>query len=227
MPLRDFSKAFKLDAVKEIMPYSEKTKENMDLKYWSVKRTSKTITKQYGEKVLDTFFNNLEKFDCYPKMAGSGEPDKTYFDPMKYAIGYCMQDCRVLKAGYLNFRKSIKDFTNLNIDRYITIQSLANSFIKKQRCMEDVAKVSGIVQAFISKASVGGRVMTNSNKMYHVKGKLADFDANGLYPSAMAEIKGFPMGKPRVISDEELNMKFLRKVTEYYVEIEVTKVKYT
>ncbi len=157
-------------------------------------------------------------------MANGIDYDKTYFDPMKYAIGYCMLGCRILKAGYLHFRKSIKDFTNLNIDRYITIQSLANSYIKKQKCMEDVVKVSGKAQAFISKASVGGRVMTNSNKMYHVTGKLADFDANGLYPSAMTAISGFPKGIPHVLDAKELNMKCLNSVTEYYVEIEVTKV---
>ncbi len=79
------------------------------------------------------FYNNLERFNCYPEQANvNGEIiyDKSYYDPMKYAISYCLIDCRIVKAGHLHFRKSIKDFTNLNIDRYITIQSLANSYIK-------------------------------------------------------------------------------------------------
>ncbi len=85
-------------------------------------------------------------------------------------------------------------------------------------------KVSGKVQAFIGKASVGGRVMTNSNKMYHVKGELADFDADALYPSAMAAISGFAKGIPYVLQDQQLNMQFLKTVTEYYIEMEVTSV---
>ena len=50
MPLSEFPKAFKLEAVKEIMPYKEQTKENMLLKYWSVQKMRKVIIAQYGEK---------------------------------------------------------------------------------------------------------------------------------------------------------------------------------
>ena len=177
--------------------------------------------------MLDTFYNNLERFNCYPEQTNvNGEItyDKSYYDPMKYAIGYCLIDCRILKEGYLHFRKSAKDFTNLNIDRYITIQSVANSYIKKHGCLEGVVKVSGKVQAFISTARVGGRVMTNANKMYHISGKIADFDANALYPSAMKEIAGLPLGKTIVLAEFQLNHKFLKTISDYYVEIEVTKV---
>ena len=34
--------------------------------------------------------------------------------------------------------------------------------------------VSGVIQQFITKCVVGGRVMTNSNKQYHVKKTIAD-----------------------------------------------------
>ena len=49
---------------------------------------------------------------------------------------------------------------------------------------------SRATQQFITKC-VGGRVMTNSNKQYHVKKKIADFDVCSLYPSATYFMEGF------------------------------------
>ena len=49
---------------------------------------------------------------------------------------------------------------------------------------------------------VGGRVMTNSNKQYHVKGKIADFDACSLYPSAMHFMDGLLKDKPKILYDK-------------------------
>ncbi len=62
---------------------------------------------------------------------------------------------------------------------------------------------------------MGGRVITNANKMYHIIGKIADFDANSLDPSAMKEIIGLPLGKPIVLSEFQLNYKFLKTVSDY------------
>ena len=56
---------------------------------------------------------------------------------------------------------------------------------------------SGVIQHYISKSIVGGRCMTNSNKMFHVK-KVADFDACSLYPSAMFRMLGYLKGSPKV-----------------------------
>ena len=36
------------------------------------------------------------------------------------------------------------------------------------------------MQQFVTKCVVGGRVMTNSNKQYHFKEKIADIDACSL-----------------------------------------------
>ena len=58
------------------------------------------------------------------------------------------------------------------IDGFITVQSLASSFMLKTGCYKDVYQVSGAIQQFMSKGVVGGRVITNSNKQYHVKRKL-------------------------------------------------------
>ena len=49
---------------------------------------------------------------------------------------------------------------------------------------------SRVVQQFIAKCVVGGRVMTNSNKQYHVTKIIADFGACSLHPSAMHFMDG-------------------------------------
>ena len=86
-------------------------------------------------------------------------------------------DCKVLMDGYCVFRDWMLEHTELDVDSYITIQSLASSFMLKSGCYENVFQTSGVLQQFISRSVVGGRVMTNSNKMYHVKKKTADLDA--------------------------------------------------
>ena len=86
-------------------------------------------------------------------------------------------DCKVLIDGYCVFRDWILEHTELDVDSYITIQPLASSFMLKNGCYENVFQISGVLQQFISPCVVGGRVVTNSNNMYHVKNTNADFDA--------------------------------------------------
>ena len=108
---------------------------------------------------------------------------------MKYATIYCQMDCTVLRKGYEKFREMIFDITNgLDVDDYATIQSLARDYVLKEGCFDGVYSLSGVPQHYIQKCIVGGRCMTNSNKMYHVIGRLADFDGVSLYPSSMSRI---------------------------------------
>ena len=62
-------------------------------------------------------------------------------------------------------------------------------------------QISGVLQQFISRCVVGGRVMRNSSNMYHAKQDIADFDACSLYPSAMYFMDGFLKGLPQVLND--------------------------
>ena len=92
-------------------------------------------------------------------------------------------DCKVLMDGFGVFRQWMLEHTELDVYNFITIQSMASSFMSKLGCYDNVYQNSGVMQQFISRCVVGGRVMTNPNKQYHVKKKVADFDACGLYPS--------------------------------------------
>ena len=64
--------------------------------------------------------------------------------------------------------------------------------------------------------------MTNTNKQYHVKKKIADFDACSLYPSAMHYMDGFLEDIPRVILDK--TYEFLKQQDGYFVRIKIIKL---
>ena len=99
---------------------------------------------------------------------------------------------------------------------------MASSFMLKSGCYDNVYQVSGVLQQYISKCVVGGRVMTANNKQYHVKKKIADFDACSLYPSAMHYMDGFLEDKPKVLSDK--TYEFLKQQDGYFVRIKIIKL---
>ena len=114
------------------------------------------------------------------------------------------------------------EHTELDVDSYITIQSLASSFMFKSGCYQNVYQLSGVLQQFISRCVVGGRVMTNSNHMYHVKHTLVDFDACSLYPTAMFLMLGFLIGLPKVLT--HLYYVFLNSQAWYFIRIKTIKM---
>ena len=78
-------------------------------------------------------------------------------------------DCKVLMEGYDVFREWMLECTDLDVDYYITIQSLASTYMLKSDCYDNVYQLSGVLQQCISRCVVGGRVMSANNKMYHAK----------------------------------------------------------
>ena len=67
--------------------------------------------------------------------------------------------------------------------------------------------------------------MSNRNKKYNIDGKLiSDFDAVSLYPSAMKRLGGPLIGKPKILSPQQLNKKFLDTVSGYFIEVEILKI---
>ena len=111
--------------------------------------------------------------------------DDKMFDSNKYPSIYCKMDCKVLIYGYHVVREWVLEHTELDVDTFFTLQSLASSFMIKPGCYDNVYQLSGAIQQFITRCVVGGRVMTATNKRYHAKKRIADFDACSLYPSAM------------------------------------------
>ena len=125
-------------------------------------------------------------------------------------------DCKVLMEGYNVCREWVFDHTKLDVDHYVTIQSLASAY-RLSGCYDSVYQISGILQQYITRCVVEGRVMTANNKMYHVINELADFDACSLYPSAMYFMEGFLQGLPNILNN--LSYDFLKTQDVYFIRI--------
>ena len=213
MPLRDFGKAFKLEQVKEVMPYNLYTEEFIQRGGIASYDELKTIP---GFKDHKQLMENLTKWGC--KVGDDA------YDMIKYSEIYCQADVLVMMKGYQCFRESFLEFADIDCAIYPTLPSMADAYMTEQGCYEGVHKIAGVPQRFISNASVGGRVMCADNKRVRLRGKgakqQADFDGVSLYPSAMARILGFLRGSPKVwhVGVD------LSKVDGYFLKIRVTGV---
>ena len=214
MPLRYFGKCFKLDVSKEVMPYNVYTYGNVTMGACSIQSALDILKDDDKPQFLD----NLENWDC---ILGKGMHNEM-FGFIKYSSIYCKMDCKVLMDGYEVFRQWMLEHTELDVDCFITIQSMASSFMLKSGCYDNVYQISGVIQQFISRCVVGGRVMTNSNKQYHVKHEIADFDACSLYPGAMHYMDGLLEDKPKVLYDK--SYEFLKQQDGYFVRVKIIKL---
>lgn len=206
--LENFSLMFNLDVKKEIMPYNLYSEENINKVYVNFEEALKYVDDNKKEE-----FKELAK--PYIK--------NNLFSHMDYAIYYCLQDCRTLKAGFEYFRSmSLTEF-DLDICNYISLPSFCYSYTKKYGCFENCYELSCIPQLFIQKCIVGGRCMSNNNEKYHTDCIINDFDAVSLYPSAMYRM-GFLQGKPKVISKENLNLEYLNQQDGYFIEVSNVKI---
>ena len=207
-PLRDFSKMFKLDSQKEILPYDLYTKNNINKKYVDINECLSFVKKEDHLEYL----KNCKKWKCL------GYEGK--IDIIKYSMEYCVMDCKVLKDGYNLFKSWIDEVCDLNIVNYCSIASLSMDYLIKEDCFNDCWKLAGRPRDFIQKCVVGGRTMCRDNKKWRVEGKINDFDAVSLYPSAMVRMKGFLKGMPKQIEKENLSVEWLQNETDgYFVKV--------
>ena len=125
-------------------------------------------------------------------------------------------------AGYDVFRSWMLEHTGLDVDNFITVQSMASTFMLKSGCYQNVCQISGVLQQFITKCVVGGRVATASNTQHHVKKNIAYFDACSLYPSAMYRMNGLFGGKPKVLRNT--SYEFLNQQASYFIIINIIKL---
>jgi hypothetical protein len=212
-PLSGFSKIFNLPIKKDIMPYKLYTHENVAQRFIEVE-TALKIVEEYNH---EQFLNNLEEWNL---------KQGTTYDIIEYSRQYCMLDCQVLYQGYFIFRGWILDQFGLDVNHILTAASLADTFLKKTGCYDDVYLLSGVPQVFIQKCIVGGRVMSSQNKKHIIREEenqiINDFDAVSLYPSAMYRMPGFLKGKPCVIKN--LSYDVVQYYDGYFVEIEITNI---
>ena len=220
-PLKKFSKMFKLETGKEIMPYNVFTSESIKKPFIKIEDAKRDLYEEehYG------FEKNLDNWDL---RRGNG-----CFNHIEYSRKYCEIDCWVLKEGYETFREwmfIMSDRMNvprIDIDLVVSIPQLANKVGVDSGCFDGVYKLGGVVRHFIQQCVEGGRCMTRNNKKWKTKARIQDFDAVSLYPSAMYRMDGFLMGKPKLITQDMIDNveNLMKEWSGYFVEIEITGLK--
>jgi hypothetical protein len=226
--LSGFGEMFGIDQEKEFIPYDmynygfryirlceikQHTDKQVDCNNIGIKSSEEVYNEYYNK-----FIENAKKWKCIEKCEEHGKRVDIY----KYSKKYCEIDCDILEKGYNMFKRQIQEVCNLDIDDYVSVASIADTYLLKEGVYEGVYKLSGVVREFIQKCMVGGRTMCANNKKNHIKGKVDDFDAVSLYPSAMERLGGYLKGKPKVLNTCDYDI--IKNYDGYFIEIKITKV---
>ena len=197
MALAAFGQCCNLACHTKVRPYNVYTHENVRMGAASIQSSLDVLTDEDKQLCWDkeSFLDNIDKWGC---VLGTGMSN-TMFDRIKYSSIYCEMDCTTNIEGYDLFRTWMLEWTYIYVVYYITLQSSASTWMLKRGCYDKVYQLSGVLRQCLSKCVVGGRVMTASNKQYHVKRKVADVDACSLYPSAMYFMEDFLTILPEVL----------------------------
>ena len=160
------------------------------------------------------------------------DAEKQTFNPLKYYKHYLYYDVKVLKEGMKKFDEKIKELTKdgdkdgLSVFDSLTISSLANKYMKMNGAFDGLYEVQGNLREFLSKAIYGGRVQClEKTKKKVIEGKIADYDACSLYPSAIhraCKELGLPKGMAKKI--EKLNKSVLDTYDYYVVRVKIKKI---
>ncbi|GMF15047.1 unnamed protein product [Phytophthora fragariaefolia] len=118
-----------------------------------------------------------------------------------YATHYCNRDVDVLKVCFEAFHGLVMEEFDLDIYRFLSVASLSLACQHNEGCFNDCYEMNSVLLGFLRQGTVGGRVMARDNDKYHLKHKLADFDAVSLYPSAMSELPGYVRGRGKLFKD--------------------------
>ena len=230
--LKKLPKMFGIDDVKkELFPYNYYTIERFNKGIGVINEAGKWEKKKWDKSKYETFINNIKSIKgCLI--------DDEHFDMIKYAEFYCQQDVRVLRLSFEKFCHDFINEFNLNPKNFISAPSLANEVfnIFVYYPNGNLYKVGGHVRLFMQKAITGGRCMTAFNKKWDVEGKISDYDAVSLYPSAMSRLWTVE-GKPKPFHNKNVNKIYssippsLQKyntsengIGAYVIEIEIVKV---
>ena len=209
--LANFPKMFGFPELpKEVFPYTYYTVERVEGRWGDIEEAKKHLRTAADRQQFD---QNLKELGYYKP------DDKTKFDMVRYSMFYCMRDVEVLRKGFTKFRELVKEaFPEIDVYDYYSAPSLANAvFISRVYSQSSGIKyLSGLPAEFIRQSIHGGRVLTALNKRWHTVARLVDFDACSLYPSAMKRIE-IPLGPPKVIPPEGLNLEWLNNCAFCYV----------
>ncbi len=218
--LRNFATMFNLNVHKEVMAYKLYTEDNIKRKILPIEEFNEQYRKENeGKDASKQILENAKLADAYSN-------ENNTIDIMKYAVFYCFKDCIVLMKGLEKFNCDLKEVFKqtktkmLNVHNYISISSIGYHFACQFGCFDGCYLLSGKPQNFIQRCVSGGRTMTANNEKQYIEGRIQDFDAVSLYPSAMYVMSGVPKGKPKIIQKDEDIMKY----DTFFIEINITDI---
>lgn len=154
---------------------------------------------------------NVRLWKCFGETAFNcnGRSPVRYINMIRYAKKYCEKDVEILTRGWMKFRKltymalgglDIDDTKKKSCRPYVSITQVAHDHLRKQKCFEGCYWMTGVQRDFLQNCVSGGKCMLANNQKQELKdGKIQDFDACSLYPSAIAHMGGFLKGKPKII----------------------------
>jgi hypothetical protein len=219
--LRDSKKHFniKLEDAPKIFDLDIYKKEAIDYEYHTIDNISsnelidKKIYEQGLKEADKIIFNELVKTD--------------QFNPTGYYLEYLKYDVLVLKRACLKYRDLMKIATNgIDVFQSLTISSLAHKMATEYGCYDNIVQVKGELREFLQKAVRGGRVYVNPKyQKTIIDGKIEDFDAISLYPSAMSKLcekHGLPKGLIKL--GLENNIDYYNSKSYYFVRIRINKI---
>ena len=236
--LKSFASMFKLPIEKDVCPYGVYTQANLKRKWIPVKECIDDIVNRCKKNGSDPDKSKKDFKDNLVKLAKEGhtccsKDDKgnILVDIVTYSEYYCIKDCEVLCQGMRAFDKDLCQLFEDNgrkwigIESYISVSAIGYDFAVKYGCLEGCYELGGKPQNFISRCISGGRTMTANNEKIIIEKNIQDFDAVSLYPSAMSIMDGIPKGIPKVLKDNECQFKSFKNYDDYFVEINIKKLK--
>lgn len=211
--LSNFTEMFGLGQTeKEIMPYSIYTQLNISKTFIFIDDILKAKELKTDED-KEHFINNCKKWNCFID---------DMVNIIRYSEKYCEIDCDILEKGYNKYKEWINEICDLDIDNFVSLASLAHTYLLKEGIYQDVSMIEGSTLNFIMKCMVGGRTMTSENKKIYSNKKGVIFDAVSLYPSAMVRLGGYLKGRPKLLKN--MSYDFLQKQDGYFIEIKILSI---
>lgn len=215
--LSNFGSYFNLTIKKEVMPYNTYTEENVKNRHIHWDKLYPYLKNELSDGDIEEYKKNMVEWNCY-------NADENTYDIIEYSRRYCEMDCLVLRAGYTTFREQMLSIDkHLDPINYCSAPGLAQDYLIRQGCFEDCYAMCGKPRQFIQQCVVGGRTMCRDNKKWECRqGRpIADYDACGLYNSAMVRMEGFLKGMPKVITNLDLDW-LLKNTSGFFVQALVT-----
>ena len=225
--LKNFAEMFHLNVHKEVMAYKIYNERNLNRK----KVSALEFQLQYylenkDKKSLKEIKSDWRQLIDNSISSNSFIKDKLEIDILKYAQFYCKKDCIVLMKGIEKFNNDLinvfkeTDTKMLGVHNFISISAIGYRFALNYGCFDGCFELTGKPQNFILRCISGGRTMTANNEKHIVEGRIQDFDAVSLYPSAMSIMNGVPKGKPKIIP-KNITTKGLLKYDTFFAEINI------